>query len=107
MKNFDLALVSMIAIGGGFLLGTANGVNMERERATAAAMEAWEQVIVVRNGVEVTNPAALKPRELARSQIIDKAPRLIGFGCEGMGTLAMIAEEEDEFPKCKDIRAVE
>lgn len=67
----------------------------------------WYQVIVVSNGVVIAEPWNMTPRELARSQIIDRSPRLIGFGCEGMGGYAMVAEEESDFPMCRDIHSIE
>jgi hypothetical protein len=70
--------------------------------------EAWRDVVVVLDGQQITDPVDLTPRELARAQIIDRKPTLIGFGCDGAGGKAIVAQEEDEFPGlCKEIRAID
>lgn len=102
MRPYMTPIVTAAACTAAFLLGVfASAAATIEERN-----KAWEGVIVVKDGKVVTNPSTLTPRELARSQIIDRQPSLIGFGCAGMGSRAMVGQEFDEFPACSEIKTL-
>lgn len=88
---------------GGMVASTAASYARAQEQDERIA--AWTGIKVIHQGRLVPNPAALTPHELAESEILNPG-FLVGFGCEGAkGTL--VAMEEDQFPRCKEIRRVD
>lgn len=102
MRPYMVPLVAAAALSAAFL----GGVFVSAAANLEARDKAWEEVLVVKDGKLVAKPSALTPRELARSQIIDRQPSLIGFGCAGMGSRAMVGQEFDEFPACREIKTL-
>lgn len=102
MRPYLEPIITVAAVG----LAIIGGVALGYSQAEAKCTKAWEQVIVVKDGKIIPNPEDLTPRQLAVAQIIDRQPTLIGFGCEGMGRRAMVGQEFDEFPTCREIKTL-
>lgn len=97
-------LFAACMVASGIMGGLAGGAIRDHQ-IHAAEEDAWSDVLVVRGGTLIANPAAMTPAELADSQLIKKAPQYIAF-CNDK---AYVGDSFDIFdPRtCKEISGLD
>lgn len=99
LAGFAAALVTWAALMSTVVLGSVNDLNPSIEQGYGLATSCTTD----------SECEALTgyPYDTAMSENPPKYPVLVGLGCEGTIGAPIYAFEEDHFPKCREIRAMD